>query len=698
MRLYYYFKPFLPWRLRMAMRRVHARRLRARTSAVWPILPGSEKPPAGWPGWPEGRQFAFVLTHDVEGPSGLAKVEALAEVERRHGFRSCYNFIPEGDYQVTPEMRQWLADDGFEVGVHDLYHNGKLYASERRFPQHARRINHYLRAWDAAGFRSGFMHHRLDWLHQLQIQYDTSTFDTDPFEPQPDGVGTIFPFWVPNPASPTPDPRSPTPGPRSGYVELPYTLAQDSTLFLLFGERTIDLWKHKVDWVARHGGLVLVNIHPDYVAMGGEPGDWKSFPLAFYEALLDYLNQRYAGAFWHATPRAVAEYVRQSRLKAWLDGAVSGPLEIKTPSRRIWIDLDNTPHVPFFEPIIKELRQRGHSILVTARDAFQVCELAEQKGIAYQKVGRHYGKNPVLKICGLFYRAAQLAPLVLKEHPVLAVSHGSRSQLILCNLLGIPSVLLADYEFAKYLPLMKPCWEMVPEVIPSAGLYCPETRILKYPGIKENVYVTGLQPDPSLLRVLGITENEILVTARPPATEAHYHNPESERLFERFMSRVCATNSARVVLLPRNRRQEHALRLRHPEWFAEHRTVVPASAVDGLNLLWHSDLVVSGGGTMNREAAALGVPVYSIFRGTIGAVDRHLEETGRLVLIRSPQDVDSRIRLERRKREAGVAVASSSALARIVSHLEYVLLVSQARPPISPLIGRLIKPFTSIIP
>jgi len=148
--------------------------------------------------------------------------------------------------------------------------------------------------------------------------------------------------------------------------------------------------------------------------------------------------------------------------------------------------------VPFFEPIIEELTRRGYIVLVTARDAFQVCELADQKGLRCLKVGRHYGKNPVLKLAGLFYRALQLAPVIRREKPVLGLSHGSRSQLILCNLLGVPTVLLADYEHATMLPLMRPTWEIVPEVVSTAGLYSPPERVRKYPGIKEDVYVSNL--------------------------------------------------------------------------------------------------------------------------------------------------------------------------------------------------------------
>ncbi|MEI2725725.1 MAG: DUF354 domain-containing protein [Verrucomicrobiota bacterium] len=321
------------------------------------------------------------------------------------------------------------------------------------------------------------------------------------------------------------------------------------------------------------------------------------------------------------------------------------------PKPKIWIDLDNTPHVPFFEPIIEELRARGFLVLVTARDAFQVCALADAKHLAYLKVGRHYGKHRLMKGAGLAYRALQLAPLVLRERPVLAVSHGSRSQLLLGNCLRLPSVLIEDYEFCQFPPLMKPTWLMAPEVIPDAALCFKSGYLRKYPGIKEDVYAWKLKPDFSALQQLGLGPDDLVVTVRPPATEAHYHNPESEQLFEAFMHRACAHPHTRVVLLPRNQKQAAFIRQQWPAWFQNDKTVIPKTALDGLNLIWFSDFVVSGGGTMNREAAALGVPVYSIFRGTIGAVDHHLCAAGRLTLVESLADVADKIQIVKRVRK-----------------------------------------------
>ena len=301
-RLYFGLKPFVPIAIRLAARRRIVSRLRSRVSGQWPILPGSERPPEGWPGWPDGKQFALVLTHDVESEAGLRRVKALAEYEMKLGFRSSFNFIPDGPYQVSPELRQWLVANGFEIGVHDLHHDGKLYRNRREFSRNAARINQYLTEWQAVGFRSGFMLNRLDWMHDLNVAYDASTFDTDPFEPQPEGVDTIFPFWIPRPSGVAGDTSA------GGYVELPYTLAQDSTLFLLMRETTPAIWLNKLDWVAERGGMAAVIVHPDYVRLPGEPPSKRTFPLEFYGSLLEHVRRKYENQFWHALPREVASF------------------------------------------------------------------------------------------------------------------------------------------------------------------------------------------------------------------------------------------------------------------------------------------------------------------------------------------------------------------------------------------------------
>jgi len=296
---YYLLKPIIPWRVRLALRRLRANYKRRAFAEVWPIDERAGSVPPNWPGWPEGKRFALILTHDVEGNKGVERIERLVRLEAKYGFRSCFNFVPEEEYRISDKLRATLEAAGCEVGVHGLEHDGKLYQSKAKFAAKAARIREYAQRWNASGFRSPLMQHRLAWLHELGIEYDASTFDTDPFEPEPDGVGTIFPFWVPGPEG-------------GGYVELPYTLVQDFSLFLVLREPNIDIWKRKLDWIVERGGMALINTHPDYMQFEGCERKRDEFPVSHYEEFLKYVREKYEGVYWAATPREVSRHYRES--------------------------------------------------------------------------------------------------------------------------------------------------------------------------------------------------------------------------------------------------------------------------------------------------------------------------------------------------------------------------------------------------
>ena len=221
---------------------------------------------------------------------------------------------------------------------------------------------------------------------------------------------------------------------------------------------------------------------------------------------------------------------------------------------------------------------------------------------------------------------------------------------------------------------------MTPDVVPS-GIFEKDgmvrDHILQYPGIKEDVYTPFFQPDPAVKEILDLKPSDIVVTIRPPATEAHYHNPESEKLLLAVFQMLGARPEVKTVLLPRTPRQEADLRQAIPDLFASGRIIVPKHAVNGLDLIWYSDVVISGGGTMNREAAALGIPVYSLFRGTMGAVDKHLAETGRLVLLESLQDVRDKLKIVPRNKIFGSRQNQSPTLDAVVDHINSILDIKQ---------------------
>jgi len=301
-KLYYRIKPIIPRRLQVILRRWLLRGKLIFCHETWPIDWRAGTPPPSWRGWPGGKRFALTLTHDVETAQGVEACSALMTLEERHGFRSSFNFVAK-DYPVDPVLRHRLADRGFEIGIHGLSHDGNLYKSREYFRSQAGEINRYLKEWGAVGFRSPAMHHNLKWLHDLSIEYDASTFDTDPFEPQPDGVGTVFPFFATG-----------TKG-RAGYVELPYTLPQDFTLFVLMKERSIDIWKRKLDWIAECGGMALLITHPDYMVFDGRKPRYDQYPAKMYEAFLEYVRSEYADLYWHGLPKEMARF--------WADGSVT---------------------------------------------------------------------------------------------------------------------------------------------------------------------------------------------------------------------------------------------------------------------------------------------------------------------------------------------------------------------------------------
>jgi len=351
----------------------------------------------------------------------------------------------------------------------------------------------------------------------------------------------------------------------------------------------------------------------------------------------------------------------------------STPRKGSTVAKKVWIDLDNSPHVPFFLPIIHRLQNSGYQVVLTARDSYQVCELLDFYHVKAQVIGKHYGKHKLFKVLGTVLRALQLIHFVRRERPDISVSHGSRGCVIASSLVGVPAVVLGDYEFTNKIKFLGPRWMIFPEMVPNDTIAGSGVTILKYPGIKEDVYVSNLKPDRGLRRRIGVGESDLLITVRPPATEAHYHNPESEELLVEALRRFRGQPATKILLLPRNKRQEAELREAWSNDVDAGNILIPSHVEDGLNLIWNSDLVISGGGTMNREAAALGVPVYSIFRGKIGAVDRYLAETGRLIMIETIEDVHMKLIPVRRSIAVDFHSDDRPALETILGYVESIL-------------------------
>lgn len=308
---------------------------------------------------------------------------------------------------------------------------------------------------------------------------------------------------------------------------------------------------------------------------------------------------------------------------------------------RIWIDLANSPHVPFFRSLTNEFIQRNHEIIVTARAFAETVELAKAAGFTPDVIGGHGGGRISGKAGNLVQRALALGRWARGRNIDLAVSHNSYSQILAARALSLRTVTLMDYEHqpANHLALRLASRVIVPQAFPDAALSrfgAPAAKVRQYAGLKEDVYLADFQSDPEFagqLRNLGINSEDILVTARPPATEALYHRFENE-LFDKLIERLSSTPSVKVVLLPRNESQRSLYSMK-----SRPSLILPPGALDGANLIAHSDLVVSAGGTMNREAAALGIPAASIYLGEWSAVDQSLVEEGRLLRISTAEGV-----------------------------------------------------------
>ena len=332
---------------------------------------------------------------------------------------------------------------------------------------------------------------------------------------------------------------------------------------------------------------------------------------------------------------------------------------------RIWIDLGNSPHVPFFRALAKEFEARGHEVVWTARDYAQTVELARNAGLDAEVFGTHGGKSVAAKAGKFAKRLLDLVRWARGRKIDLVVSHNSQEPLVAARLLGIRSVNLMDYEHhpGNHLSFRAARRVIVPEAFPAAALerFGAARKARRFEGIKEDVYLSDHRVDAGFeaeLRSLGVTPENVLVVVRPHAPEALYHRGVENRLLDELLDRLAADENVRMILLPRKSYQGDELRGRHPQ----RSIIIPERALDGANLIAAADIVISGGGTMNREAAALGVPAYTIFAGEPAAIDQYLIDTGRLKAIRTSEDVAE---IVPRKKDGSSPRGNSAARGRV---------------------------------
>ena len=311
---------------------------------------------------------------------------------------------------------------------------------------------------------------------------------------------------------------------------------------------------------------------------------------------------------------------------------------------RVWIDITNSPHVPFFRPLIRLLEQDGHEVAVTSRAYAQTVELLALHGIEATAIGRHGGRSRVGKARAMSSRLRDLHRWARGRRFDAALAHGSYDLTLTARRLRIPSTTTFDYEYAQVqhqLGTRAATRVVVPEAIPAArlsryGLRPP--KLVRYPGLKEEYYLADFEPDPSVAGTLGVDATRVVVVLRPPPDVSLYHRIENP-VFPRVLDSLGRRGDVHVVTLPRTPEQREQLRA-----LALPSVIVPERAVDAQSLVAAADLVISAGGTMNREAVALGIPVYTVFGGKLGGVDERLIREGRLRLLTDPAETELRKR------------------------------------------------------
>jgi predicted glycosyltransferase len=311
---------------------------------------------------------------------------------------------------------------------------------------------------------------------------------------------------------------------------------------------------------------------------------------------------------------------------------------------KVWVDMTASAHVLVFRPLIQLLRRRGDEVEITARDYAQTLQLLELHGLEAEVVGRHGGRSRVGKARSLASRLHALKKWARPQSFDLALAHGSHELTLTARRLGVPSATTHDYEFATLqhqLGMRAATKVVVPEAIPDerlAKLGVKPPKLLRYPGLKEEYYLADFEPDPSALDRLGVDRSRILVVLRPPPDVSLYHR-HSNPLFPQTLDYLGAHHEVQAVVLPRTEEQRDFVRkLDLPS------VIVPEQAVDAQSLIALADVVVSAGGTMNREAAALGVPVYTTYGGRLGGVDEELIREGRLKPLTDPRALELRKR------------------------------------------------------
>lgn len=320
----------------------------------------------------------------------------------------------------------------------------------------------------------------------------------------------------------------------------------------------------------------------------------------------------------------------------------------------IWFDLDNSPHVPLFAPVFKELTKRSIPYDITARDFAQTLDLLKMWNIPHTAIGSHGGKNKIKKVLNLLKRRGELKKYINNKYsnitkPKIAVSHGSRTQLVASKALGIHTLLMMDYEFTENRIFNRYANDiLVPVFIPDARLSgngIDLKKVIRYNGFKEELYLNSFKPDENFRKSINADDDCVLAVVRPPGMLGNYHDNRSEELLIHALEYFSSHNNCLALITSRSQKDRDFINSNIKN---KSNIRFLEKAVDGLELVYSADIVLSGGGTMNRESALLGTKTYSIFTGKRPYLDEYLEEMGRLKFITAKKEIVN-IQVERIK-------------------------------------------------
>jgi predicted glycosyltransferase len=343
----------------------------------------------------------------------------------------------------------------------------------------------------------------------------------------------------------------------------------------------------------------------------------------------------------------------------------------KNSSKRIWIDLDDSTQIPFFAPIVKNLEEKGYNVLISGRNYSKIKLLADLYNLDYIPTAKQFDKNNFTKILNSFFRSFQLLLFVIKSKPTIAITHGSVSQMIAAFILRIPIAMFLDYEFIRALPtLIKPNIIFMPNILYNNLHSSFGTKIFSYPGRKEDIYLHNFAPDSNIITNLKIDTSSIIIFIKLQSYKNFDKDYQRKQLFQEIIKMLTNNETTRtIILLQDELGKAEILKYFNIDLNSE-KLLIQTEIIDELNLLWHSDIVISDSRSLNREASSMGIPVYNIFHDKLGAVDSHLVKNNRLILIENIKDVRTKIQIKKKQKLIKLLNINSLALQSVSNEIE----------------------------